>query len=306
MKNQLFSQDLWNIGIVFEPIGAFLITKPEVRWFSRPQRNRFLADPFALMRGKSIHILCEEFDCSTSKGRIVSIEFTQDGFSPPKVAIELPYHISYPYLVESEGEIYCVPETRNAHEISLYKADEFPHRWKKVATLVSDFDGVDGTIFRYDGLWWLTSTDPESRLFVWYSRDLSGPWIPHQLNPVKIDASSSRPGGTPFVSDGVLYRPAQDCSKNYGHRIVLNRIISLTPERFEEERTTVIEPYLEGPYRDGLHTLSAVGSYTLIDGKRTVYAWSALRRTLKGGVARIRHRSAPLDDYVRVGEQSSR
>ena len=112
---------------------------------------------------------------------------------------------------------------------------------------------------------------------------LTGPWVPHQLEPVKIDAASARPGGTPFVRDGVLYRPAQDCSIRYGGRLALNRVDVLDQRRFAETPIRFIEPVAELPH--GMHTLSRAGAATLIDGNRTRFVAAALRMQL---AARLR------------------
>ncbi|MFX8406684.1 hypothetical protein ABTL65_19795, partial [Acinetobacter baumannii] len=75
---------------------------------------------------------------------------------------------------------------------------------------------VDATVFRWGEYWWMTAaTDAAgvgvgSELNAWFASDLLGPWHAHPGNPVKIDVRSARPAGTPFVVDGVLYRPAQD------------------------------------------------------------------------------------------------
>ena len=219
------------------------------------------------------------------------IEVRDERPSIPEVVIELPVHVSYPYLFEHGDSIYCVPETRQAKEIALYRAEDFPHGWSKIATLVSSFPGLDSTIFQYQGRWWLTSADggsPSFNLFVWYAQNPLGPWNPHRLNPVKVDIRSSRPGGSPFMYGDHLYRPAQDCSKTYGWRIVINRITTLTPEEFEEERAAVVGPFANEPFPDGLHTLSAVGDITLIDGKRIVFSKGALKHTLQKAFSTIR------------------
>ncbi|HZD13418.1 MAG TPA: hypothetical protein VE177_07870, partial [Candidatus Binatus sp.] len=51
-------------------------------------------------------------------------------------------------------------------------------------------------------------------------------------------------------------------------RIVINKILVLTPTDFQEKTVRVIEPYKETRYKSGLHTLSSAGEFTLIDGKR--------------------------------------
>jgi hypothetical protein len=278
----------WNIGIVHEPISALLEpnARPVINWLQPPKPAMYLADPFAIIRNGRRCIFCEQFDYRHQKGRIVRIEIRGEHISEIMPVIELPTnHISYPYLLEDKGEIYCVPETAQLNEISLYKAEEYPHKWKRASTLVSSFAGLDSTVFRYQGRWWLTSAEAAHdnrwyRLYIWYAKELLGPWTPHAANPVKQDIGSSRPAGTPFIHNGHLYRPAQDCSRTYGGRIVLNKILRLTPNEFEEEAAAFIEPGPNGPYPEGLHTLSASGDITLVDGKRVRFIEAAFRRTL--------------------------
>jgi hypothetical protein len=275
----------WNIGFVKEPIQVFLNSdaRHDIQWFPKASDSKFLADPFGLLKQSKIFVMCEEYDYETLRGRIVSVELTSEGFvSQPQIALDLPYHASYPYLFEDAGTIYCVPETAQAEEITLFESTHFPNGWKKVATPVKGFAGRDNTIFKHGGLWWLSSAAGGGRdLFLWYSEELPGRWRPHSANPVKSDISSSRPAGTPFVYKGTLYRPAQDCSATYGKRITLNRVRTLTPAGFQEEACAHIEPDSNSPYPDGMHTISGVGSFTLLDGMRATFA-KKLSRVLLG------------------------
>lgn len=201
------------------------------------------------------------------------------------VALDLPTHISHPYIFEHQGKIFCLPETADAREIALYRCHRFPQSWEKASTLIARVPGVDGTPFRHEERWWLFSTirngSVNSDLYAWHAPDLFGPWQPHQKNPVKQDAGSAKPAGTPFVSRGILYRPAQDCSKKYGRRVIINRIIRLTPDHFAEEDAATIGPLERAPFPSGIHTISAVEKITLIDGKRYRFkAAAALRSAL--------------------------
>ena len=89
---------------------------------------------------------------------------------------------------------------------------------------------LDPTIVEWAGRWWMFGTrrdrDPNAELWLWHAPSPLGPWTVHAANPVKIDVRSSRPAGTPFVLDGVLYRPAQDCSRGYGGAVVVNRVVA--------------------------------------------------------------------------------
>src|SRR5206468_11737628 len=102
------------------------------------------------------------FRYANPNGEIETIEAAATG--PPRirrVAIELPVHASYPYLVVDRGEIYCIPETNASREIGLHRAVVFPTRWEKIDTLVSGVAALDPTVFRHEGRWWLTCTDRE-------------------------------------------------------------------------------------------------------------------------------------------------
>lgn len=275
--SSLFFVDQWCVGIVERPVSDFLQGRPScpVHWLYPPSTNRFYADPFGRESDGELTILLEEFDYRSSIGRISSVGFNELGFSALDPVMVRPRHLSYPFLLTHDGQIYCVPEDKDSRKVSLYRATDYPSEWERVGTLIDDFAGVDSTIFRHDDRWWLTACDhhdcPHERLKVWHSAQLTGPWIPHKLPVVKADISSARPGGTPFWYDGSLYRPAQDCSRGYGGRIVINRIDRLTPTEFEEVPVSTVEPFPR-PFQHGLHTLTAAGDrLTLVDGKKRVF-----------------------------------
>jgi len=278
--------DDWNVGIVSDPISRFLEPnyKPQVVWLPK-QRGVIQADPFGVSFLGKVHIFFESSDYRNSKGVISCAEIQGTGPGhEPRTAIELPTHISYPYIFKHQGEIFCLPETGQAGEIALFRCERFPDRWKKVGTLIDHVAGIDGTLFKHEERWWLFFTiggkTSLSDLHAWHAPDLLGPWQPHAKNPVKCDPGSARPGGTPFIVGGSLYRPAQDCSKTYGSRVIINKIIKLTPGQFVEERAAVVEPPEDGPYRRGVHTISAVENITLIDGKGYKFKVAAALRSL--------------------------
>ncbi len=286
----LFWQEHWNIGLVSDPIHRFLDRRysPEIRYLpGQDNRNIFRADPFGIATDDGVTILFELFDYRVGTGVIAGIEMSDpERPTRPQVICEQPFHISYPYLFQHRGHIYCVPETGQARRITLYKAGEFPSEWTKVADLVTDMAGVDSTLFRHNGTWWLfcsdADADPNLNLFIWYSPRLTGPWRSHLGNPVKTDVRSARPAGTPFEHDGRLYRPSQDCSGSYGGRVAINRIVTLTPTEFREEKVAILEPNAKGPFPHGIHTLSAVGNGTLVDGMRYRFVGIVFRERLLG------------------------
>jgi hypothetical protein len=279
----------WTIGIARRPIGASLGVDPPppVSWL--PHRpGHFAADPFGRQDGDRIHVLFEDFDQRRGRGSIGATTVDASGtWSDPEIVLDTGSHASYPYLFDAEGATWMVPETSDLAQVQLYRALEFPRRWTLEATLLRDEQVSDATILSRDGRWWLFGTSRgrgvDEALRIWHAPSVTGPWSLHALDPVKIDAASARPGGTPFEVDGVLYRPAQDCSRRYGGRLTISRVDALDERRFAETPVRTLEPI--APYRDGLHTLSAAGASTLVDGNRVRLVLEAARHRL---AARLR------------------
>jgi hypothetical protein len=270
-------RDEWSIGVVPLSIEALARGAPiaQVRWFTNPS-DGWVADPIVRSHDGRIDVLCERMELATGKGYIAALQFDGESWSTDTPAIRTGCHASYPYLIEAEGQIYCVPETGEASELRLYRAVAFPTSWEAAGVLLPSFPAVDSTIFQFEGRWWLFATSREAcdhKLFAWYADGLRGPWQPHRANPIKIDERSARPAGPPFWINGALYRPAQDSSTTYGGRIALHRITELTPTRFCEQLERFIAPDPTSPYKRGLHTLSAAGASTVIDGKRWRLQW---------------------------------
>ena len=247
----------------------------------KPPPDRFWADPFVAVREGEYHVFMEELPYATNKGRIVTCRLGQDGrLSTPEVALECDYHLSYPCVFEWQGEYYMIPETAATRQIELWKATHFPLIWQKECTLMSNVHAVDSTIFEHEGRLWLFScmatagSLPYDELFVFHSASPMGPWQPHLLNPVVSDARFGRPGGRPFIWNGRLMRPAQDCTGDYGRSLCVREVTALSPTSFEERTSSTIEPR----WHPGLlrtHTLNVEGDLTVIDG----CAWRWRRQT---------------------------
>jgi hypothetical protein len=250
----------------------------------------FLAYPFGLpLPDGRLAIMAEALSWRDARGRIVAFESQPDGgVTTPRDVFDFTTHASYPHLIEHDGITYCIPETSAQRRVQLFRADPFPNRWVPDTVLLEDFAGADATVHFHAGRWWLFAGNhadqDETKLFIFHAADLRGPWLPHAANPVKCDLRSARPAGPLFYVDDVLCRPAQDCSVTYGGAVVINRIDKLTPHEFEESPLQHLRPAPRGPYPDGLHTLSAAGNVTLVDGKR--HAWSAAALAQRLGLRR--------------------
>ena len=97
----------------------------------------FVADPFLLRRRDRWHMFFEILREDTGRGEIAWAE-SVDGhrWTYREVVLREPYHLSYPHVLEHQGDIYMTPETLDAGAIRLYRATDFPRRWEPVASLL--------------------------------------------------------------------------------------------------------------------------------------------------------------------------
>ncbi len=228
------------------------------------------ADPFVFDAHGRHWLFVEEIPAGTPKGRLAVMELDHDGVcGPPVTILELPYHLSYPFVFDDGGEFFMIPETSANNNIQLYRATRFPFEWKLEKVLYSNVRAVDTTPLFFGGIWYFFTTSARlgHETFLFWSTTLDGDWQYHPCNPICSDVRRSRGAGPLFYSDGALIRPAQDCSVRYGYAIALNRVRKISPTDYDEELIEVIYP----KWRKGLlgtHTLGSNDSFEVIDGLR--------------------------------------
>ena len=246
-----------------------------------PPKDRFWADPFIVARDNKYYVFIEEFLYATNKGHISVIVMNKDGsFEPPVRVLEAPHHLSYPFILEFEGDVYMIPESRGNRTLELYKCTAFPHKWEFQKNLMKDCQVVDPTLFQYQGKWWMFVNQIETEgaslwdeLFLYYSDSpISDTWTPHQRNPIVSDVKSARPAGRLFVHNGHLYRPSQNSSAHYGYGFNICEITKLTETDYEERIVSRVEPKWDRNIVS-THTINYEDGLTIIDGQLRRRRW---------------------------------
>ena len=269
--------DIWRIGIVPAPIAdiAAVGTLSDVAWLPEQPDFTFLADPFGLWRDGRLHLFAEAYDYRTRHGVIDCLTLDRDfGIADRRTVLRAPWHLSYPNVFEAEGETWMLPEASRSGTLTLYRAADFPKCWERTGDITLDVVPIDATLVRHEGLWWLFYSGGRDRaarmgaLHAAWAERLEGPWHPLAANPIRQDMAGARPGGTPFVIDGRLCLPVQDCSRTYGGAIRILRFNRLSPAGGDTELGLPIVAPDGTAYREGMHTLAACGPVTLIDAKK--------------------------------------
>ncbi len=227
-----------------------------------PPKDKFYADPF-LFKYKGInYIFFEDYD--DHKGVISYVSLDENSqMTPPKVALDLSIHLSFPCIFSEGGEIYMIPETYDYKAVSLFKAVEFPAKWEHVRSLVRGEKFSDPILFKHNGYYWLFTSVQRDRLRIYYAKDLGSPFLPHPINHRRI---RGRNGGYVYFTNGQLIRPVMDCKVMYGRRVILKEIVQLDPKRFVEKTIAHIEPNWALDLI-GTHTYSQNEEYVVYDGR---------------------------------------
>lgn len=254
------------------------------RWRVLPDRGHdCYADPFPIVwRGRTC-VFFESLDHRVDKGVIGVVEFGPQGpIGEATPIIEEPWHLSYPFLIEAEGELWMIPESSASGRVPLYRCLDFPYRWERREPLLEGIEAADATVFAHQGRYYMTSVVREGiggysdTLAIHHAPSLFGPWRAHAANPILIDSGAARPAGRVVERSGALWRPVQDCRKGYGRALRLARIDRLDPDHFEQ---TLAAPIESGPLWPGgrLHTVNRAGRLETIDGVAITPKFAPLR-----------------------------
>jgi hypothetical protein len=261
----------------------------------------FVADPFMTLVDGTWHMFFEALvrGPEGAKG-VIALATSKDArsWSYQRIVLSEAFHLSYPYVFESGGEFFMIPESSSAGGVRLYQADPFPSRWVFKKTLVSGPTHFDSSILEHDNRWWMfTDTGSAPRfdtLRLLQSRTLFGPWTEHPASPiVERDARLARPAGRVIATrEGRILRFAQDCSSSYGASVRALEITRLTPSSYAETQIAG-DPILEGSgtgwngqsmHQVDPHELTEGGWIACVDGLSThvrhprEFAWWAVDR----------------------------
>jgi hypothetical protein len=244
-----------------------------------PPKDRFWADPFPVRKQGGYYVFFEERPFLTRKGFLSVLEIDDAGHAGAATKVlERDHHLSYPFVFEWEGQHFLLPESAGNKSVDLYRAEEFPYRWKFDRVLLKDVNAVDATLHHFRNRWWmfvniaLPGASSCDELHIYHAETPTGPWTPHPRNPIKSDASNARPAGRIFMHAGQLYRPAQDCSTRYGGSITINRIVRLDLEGYKEMEVSKILPDWQ-PNLIATHTINSVDQLIVMDAKRIRPRW---------------------------------
>jgi len=260
------------------------ISNLSIRGGSFPQidsRYSFYADPFFSSDGKKIRL--EALNSRNGLGEI--IEMNSEDFNIEDILLVGP-HYSYPYSFIDNGLEHMLPEVAS-HSSPFILAFPFISKSKIMLKGLEGLRLVDASIIKKDGNYYLFSGHLNSaadRLYLYFSKELTGPYFAHPRNPIVIDPGSARMAGKLFSVDNKLYRFGQNNCYGYGEKITIMQIEDLSRNNYSESRIGEIS------FNDarGPHTLNIfegnaildfyVDKFSLLSGYRRLLGTRVIKR----------------------------
>lgn len=244
-----------------------------------PSSSSIKADPFLFQHDGKCYLFYEAYARGDRKAHIAVGCFDGDALQPVGVALERPYHLSYPFVFRDGDQIFMIPETHQARRLEIWRCREFPLKWELHATAFEGQSPADSILIRHDGRWWLFTNlsdfhayeDHCSELYLF---EVDGPALtgikPHKRNPVVIGSTGARGAGRIFAQGGRLLRPSQHNSHGvYGYGLNIMEIETLTHDDYRERCIRTITPSFKAGLR-GCHHFDATDGRYIVDARLTI------------------------------------
>lgn len=271
MKLRELRHNLWNIGFIEEGLEDTLTNKsPRIHWVKKRIKDRWFADPFILDVTKNeIIILAEEYNYNVRRGRIARVvidrrTYEEKGF---EIILDLPTHLSFPFIIRQNGKVYVMPENSASGCSTIYEYDDATRKITPLHHLAEE-PFADATIFEMDDKSFLFTTmlpDTNSKAVKIFSFDKEKLKVIEQVANVEFPLVCGRNAGEVFEVKGRLYRPAQDCTLRYGHGVILQKI-TIRDGNWIFEDTNCIYPN-SFKYNRGIHTFNNYKGLIVIDAR---------------------------------------
>lgn len=228
----------WNIGfVVYNPRESIIKQGiKNIHWLNHDFKNRWFADPFILRSdNEKIEVLVEEWIDEKRRGRISKLTINRKDFSLKKIStlLELDTHLSFPFIERKDEKLFVIPENCATGKLRRYlynekkESLELDETWAGVNAPLTDAISIPGELSSERDLIFSTEFKKYggasgNRLGV-YENNKSCTYY-KRIDEIHFEDNTARSAGAIFQDNGKWIRPAQDCNKRYGHKVVFQEI----------------------------------------------------------------------------------
>lgn len=269
MKNlyKKWTRYSWEIGFVVDGLQGVFSDNPQYVWVKNPYKDEcWFADPFILdVTEEYIILLVEEMRYTVHKGRIAKLSINRKTMTIERmdIILEEATHLSFPSIWRDGNDVYVYPENHNSGELALYKLVDDDTRLEKMQVFCAEplTDAVMTDVFGAQQIFSTKMPDPNGKELFVYKTSSSSPAA--CATSVHFEDNHARMAGQFFEYEGEIFRPAQDCNRNYGGAVIIESVEKLGDQYAFQyiKRLTSKHPCL----RVGMHTLNTYKGVVVID-----------------------------------------
>lgn len=170
--------------------------------------------------------------------------------------------------------IYVLPENSASGHSTLYKYNALEESLEPLK-IVCNRPLTDATIVEVNGLTYIFSTElpaPNGNELHIYVSDMDI-GNPHLVQTKVFSKNIARNAGAPFIHEGRLIRPAQDCGDAYGKGVIFQEVkLDKATGLFDFKDIGAIYPF-NFRYNLGLHTFNQYNGMCVIDGRGLLHPY---------------------------------
>lgn len=242
----------------------------------------WFADPFLYEKDNKLYLFYEAFDLIELRGKEGYSVLKEDGsWTTPRIIIDEPYHLSFPYIFDYNGATYIMPEMSGDYSLKAYKAVSFPNTWEMTDIILPDVFACDSVFIEEEGKRYLLTNEMYHNV---PNGQYASCWVKNFLyemdglkateNGIKVAEGDFgiRNAGKTFTIEGKTYRIGQDCrERKYGRGMVLFEIVSILPYKEKVVKNWSCDELSKHIYKDssanivGSHTYNFSENYEIID-----------------------------------------
>lgn len=276
----------YNIGFFDYSSSSLMQGECPVCWMEHPYKDRFFADPFILSVSETeIKVLAEDFEYSRWKGSISLLVVDRQNYmlKRKKTLLDLDTHLSFPFILRMETNVYVIPENSASGRLTAYKYDVGCESLTTVSELtempvIDPVVWIDGQKYYLFGS--LKGKDENEALYQWKSENALSGYRLVKTSPIKQDKSCTRRGGNFFMMNGVMHAATQCCERSYGEALNICRVEDMSNGVLRETVVSTLKPV--EPYKGGLHTLNIHEGICVVDGLTFLFRpFEKMKRVLK-------------------------
>lgn len=257
----------WTLGFIEQPLKDIVEGRPyEINYVKGMPCDRWFADPFILDYDEDrIQVLVEEFSYSIRRGRIAQLAIDRKSYHllEYKIVLDLPTHLSFPFIQRKNGKVYICPENSDSGSWNMYEYDPDTQQSIKARTILNEplTDAVITDLLDKEYIFSTHLPSQNGNTLSMYS--VHGVLQQELVFPTRV----ARNAGGWFCIDERVYRPAQDCDNGYGRAVIIQEVIQIDDSLKFNDVCRVESTHPK--YTTGCHTFNHYNGLTVVD----VHGW---------------------------------